>query len=324
MNRSLSTHVHACVSDFRQFVKKQISKGAPILHRWTNVDGQLPNVPLVPLPFLSPADAMESKKQHWNTFWGATGSCDVVSNALADLRSNAKIDAANFELPLEQFRTACDNYKKPTRGSDVWLATELASLPEELLLKIVSVLNFSCKTLAWPHQLLLNLNPCLGKKTGGHRTITKTPMLYRTFCLATKGVIKLWENSFTKSFDDSHKGYSALDAAQYRSFRSEVGIALGRCVAGIFFDLHKFFDSISPHLLIKEASLANYPLVHMCMAMQMHLAPRVIQVLTMCARTHCKFTSPYWLAVFILSPSQEHCLAERLKMQTCKCPVNLP
>ena len=47
--------------------------------------------------------------------------------------------------------------------------------------------------------------------------------------------------------------------------------------AAAFNDLHNFFDTIDLNILLREAILLAYPPVELILALQQHLAPRVIQ-----------------------------------------------
>ena len=77
-------------------------------------------------------------------------------------------------VTLAGFKKAVKTYRKDTLGSDNWGRNELKDLPDIALQPIVEALDDSVKTIASPHQNLLNMNPCLGKPGGDCRTITKT------------------------------------------------------------------------------------------------------------------------------------------------------
>ena len=124
----------------------------------------------------------------------------------------------------------------------------------------------------------------LGKPSGGARTICKTPTLYRVANLVTNRV-QQWESHVSPScpFDKAKKRSSALDAAFNRGLEAEVAFWLGQHFCSALNDFHKFFDTIDISVLLHEACSSEYPPVELCMALQQHLAPRVIQV--------CSFSS---------------------------------
>ena len=79
----------------------------------------------------------------------------------------------------------CQKVQKVSKNSDHWLAWELR-LPDMIVAPIADVIDSAIAALAWPHQMLLNLNPELAKASGGTRTITKTHTLYRLWCRRRK------------------------------------------------------------------------------------------------------------------------------------------
>ena len=96
------------------------------------------------------------------------------------------------------------------------------NMPEKALQLIVDAINKSKRLLAWPIQLCLNLNPCLGKVSGGYRTIAKTPMLHRLNNIINEPDIQTWESIDTSEHDSSKKGSSALIAAAESSLLAEL------------------------------------------------------------------------------------------------------
>ena len=114
---------------------------------------------------------------------------------------------------------------------------------------IVDALNAANAEFVVPHQLLVNLNPILGKPSGV-RTICKTPMLYRLSAQCDT-TVQGWERIHTANYDTSGKGQSALQAALFRTVLAEVSVATGKFSGGIFHDFQKFFDTINVQTLIQ-------------------------------------------------------------------------
>ena len=161
-------------------------------------------------------------------------------------------------------------------GSDCWGRSELAGLPRCANVNIVKALNESLEQIAIPHQLLLNLNACLGKPSGDTRTITKTPMLYRMAMRADEE-IKEWESQTESKFDTATKGSSALIAALKRNLAAEIAMWLGDLSLAVFNDFEKFFDSIDIPKLLEQAVLTQFPARKLAFLIQQHVCPRVIQ-----------------------------------------------
>ena len=158
----------------------------------------------------------------------------------------------------------------------MWHPAELRGLPLIARQDIADKINLAFQTLAWPHQSIVSLNPCLGKPNGGVRTICKTPMLYRMSLRGLKGVPK-WERMFTQAYDKAKRGSSCLLAALAKGLRAEVAHWRKRVPLSVFNDIEKFFDTIDIELLLREAIELDFPPDILILALQQHLAPRIIQ-----------------------------------------------
>ncbi len=141
---------------------------------------------------------------------------------------------------------------------------------------IASAIQRSMQTSAWPHQHLLSLHPCLGKPGGDYRTICKSPMLYR-MALRADSTVRQWEVHTKQEYDTATIGSSALSAALYRNLEMELAKWLGQHALEVYNDFKKFFDTIDIEVLLEEAIAAGFPPADLCLALQQHLAPRVIQ-----------------------------------------------
>ena len=172
---------------------------------------------------------------------------------------------------------------KRSNGSDHWGARELSALPVEILECFTSLVNDSVSMGIWPIQLFLNLMPVLGKPSGGERCVAKTPVLYRLWCRCTRGLVKSWERQHTASWDTAKEGMSALWPALVRGLRAEVASGTGEAFGASLWDLHKFFDLVDPVTLVKKATALGFPLRILVMGVQMHVAPRALQLLGACS-----------------------------------------
>ena len=114
-------------------------------------------------------------------------------------------------------------YKKVSKGSDNWLASEFL-LPLQVLAPLAQVTDDAVVFAAWPQQIFLNMHPELGKISGGFRTIAKTPKLYRLWARSRRASILQWENTLCKSYDTACKGSSALIAAADRPICAQIAV----------------------------------------------------------------------------------------------------
>ena len=96
-----------------------------------------------------------------------------------------------------------------------------------------------------PYKSLLNLNPLLGKPKG-HRTICKTPMLYR-FVSKHIDTLSEWERNARQPHDACIKGSSALNTAIARSTLNEAYHTLGYTCVNVLND----FLSFSTQLILQ-------------------------------------------------------------------------
>lgn len=167
-------------------------------------------------------------------------------------------------------------YKKDTRGIDAWTSTAPKALPKEGKELMSNAMEKTLKKRAQPIQNLINLNAILGKPSGGTRTVCKTPMAYR-ITLRSRNEVALWEEDNTGDFDTAGKGKSALIAAAYRGLQAETYKYTEEQVIGVFHDFEKIFDTIDLATLMQKTRECNFPILHLALTMQQHVAPRIIQ-----------------------------------------------
>ena len=107
-------------------------------------------------------------------------------------------------------------------------------------------------------------------------------MLYRMNCRCDFSA-KHWEKLNLQPYDSACKGSSATTSALIRNLQAEVAHWLGQQSAAVFNDYHNFFDSVDIDRLIYEAILTEFPPVELSLALQQHLAPRIIQASGYCS-----------------------------------------
>lgn len=276
---------------WRDFCLAQLSKnvGARVLHKYTNRHSLVQPVPLFKPGGVAktPNQAVEVDAQHWKTFWQRAPDDWTAHTVIEQLRQECmaglSLDSKRDFLDMSEFSSkllfeSAKTYSKVSKGSDNWLASEIL-LPDEVLQPIAHAIDMSVCTLAWPHQMLLVLNPEL-RKAVGFRTIAKTPKLYRLWARTRREPIALWEKGLEKPYDSACKGSSALLVASHRALFAEIAHRNGDKVCGTFFDMEKFFDTIAPGPLLDSLRETSFPPIDALMGFQMHVAPRVILVST--------------------------------------------
>ena len=153
--------------DWRAFCLDQLSKnvGARILHRYTNRHSLAQAVPLFKPggKAKTPNQAVEADACHWKQFWqnvsNKNQAFEVLSKLRNDCQSSLRLESAsNFadmaKFTSKQLFNSAKRYKKNSKGSDHWLASEFL-LPDDVLGPIASAIDFSVCSLAWAQQLLL-------------------------------------------------------------------------------------------------------------------------------------------------------------------------
>ena len=174
----------------------------------------------------------------------------------------------------------------------------------------------------WPRQMHLNLVALLGKPGGGERGIAKTPMLYRTWSRIVQKEVRDWEAAVVADWDCATVGNSAFKTALLRNYKAEIASALGESCAANLWDLHKFFDTVVPSELFTSALELGFPKHVLALGLDMHMAPRVIQLEGCCSEpTYCRGEEhPCWVRVVdpLHSCLSENCLAGSRLCYQCR------
>ena len=266
-------------TSWRKFVKEQLYKGGGILFRFISKEDKLF---MRVDPSSSPNVFLSNQVEFWAKFWAVdSNQIQVLAALLDEFRQNTFHSCDITRFTVETLDKGLKGYTKGSLGGDLWHPSELKGIPPLAREEIASQIDFAFQSLAWPHQSIVSLNPCLGKPNGGCRTICKTPMLYR---MALRGLKfeepswDKWERMFTQSYDKAKRGSSCLLTALAKGLRAEVGHWCKKVPLGVFNDIEKFFDSLDIEQLLHEAIQLEFPPDILTMALQQHLAPRIIQV----------------------------------------------
>jgi len=190
----------------------------------------------------NPDENLEAHATAWESKWHRANDAinKAIHRMLLIILDIAKKDTYNCNtLDLDTYEEGLKGYAKDTRGIDSWTATELRELPVERKKLMAAAMEKVFTKLAQPVQSLINLNPVLGKPSGGTRTVYKTPMTYRISLRARTDVAE-WEEQMEQPFDTSGKGKSALMAAAYRGLQAEIYNYTEEQVIGVFHDFENF------------------------------------------------------------------------------------
>ena len=101
-------------------------------------------------------------------------------------------------------------------------------------------------------------------------------MMYRILCRCDNEIAE-WETSNRQTYDSAGKNSSALASALLRNAQAEIAAWIHNKTVAIFNDYETCFDTIDIPTLLVESIFTEFPPIQMSMALQQHLAPRVIQ-----------------------------------------------
>jgi len=257
-------------ASWKKFCLDQLTKGAGKLHSWANRPNSLPSVPLFDNNTKSktPLAVLQDKTKHWAKYWqkpserNALEVIDALRTACKkalDANSTSNVwDAPTFDG--DALTLSAKKYKKRSKGSGHWLASEF-DLPKEVIQPIAQAIDNAVVQLAIPHQMLLNLNPELAKASGGTRTITKTPIVYRLWCRTRKIILDEWEGALDKQYDTAVKGSSALIAAANRAVIAEIHHRNGSTVANLMLDMEFFLTPLILSPCLMPSYILSFPLL---------------------------------------------------------------
>ena len=202
------------------------------------------------------------------------GSNSTVLSSVKCLANQAEILEDIF---LDALRSASKSYPdEKAQGIDHWSSNFIATLPNKLLQGLRDVLNCSQLFLCWPVQLMMNLITLIPKQQGGQRPIAKTPLLYRLWNRIRSQGVKQWAAGHVQDFDFAAAQRSAVYSGAIRCWTNELAVISGRHTASLLWDLEKFFDTITPEMVLQQGLELGYPPLDLTLAMAMHTAPRMM------------------------------------------------
>ena len=279
---------NATTGRWKKHVAQQLAKGGgtlfPYISQTKNMSKSADSTRNASLSY-DPNQHLEQEVQKWSKFWSPGTPVDnyidntTIGVILKELRQHI-LDNPSCLPPtftLQTLDNSLRGYFKDSLGIDFWGPTDLKAIPPFCREPLAAAVDFSLQSVAQPIQTLINLNPLLGKPSGGFRTICKTPILSYRLAVRSFNRVEKWETDVPAVFDQAGKGRSALAAALDRDVFTEVYLTLGYIVAAAFHDFHKFFDTIDIPTIVHKLAEADFPLFDLCFGMQQHVAPRVVQ-----------------------------------------------
>ena len=292
-------------NSFKDWLRSALDKGAAAAHALVRE-----KVPSAAVSMFSLDNIFSSWGSLWHdTFVGdATGNPRVLvaghvswksqrDSILEALVSAAEHDGKYFseqgdfiptteilDFGVEEFEHAVASYparKKP--GVDLWTTAELKQFPREIILHFSRVLTSVQRATAWPIQNLLCLGSLIAKALGGQRPISKTPLLYRLWCVVRAPTLQSWKDANCPPWDTASKGHCAEVSACSRLWLMEAAHVAGLHAAGNMWDMEKFFDTVNLDDVRRLGVQRHYPRTELQLALAMHRAPRILQMLGVAA-----------------------------------------
>ena len=115
----------------------------------------------------SPESFVDEQRAVWSRLWCSEAHRAETTAAFLRLRSLvSQVHANKILVDHSRFVSSARSYKKVSKGSDHFLASELAYMPSVASGGIVDAINLSNSLFVMPRQLLCNLHPLLGKPKG--------------------------------------------------------------------------------------------------------------------------------------------------------------
>ena len=299
---AINARVAKVRKNFKSWIYTALQKGAAAAHKYISPQAS----------YSTPPFNLNGIFNQWGQLWRNGRRIDVLDDPKLLVRSwtpwnvqkeqcvDAAVNAARdddlyfakhtdiatggdsiLDFGLDEVVAAVNAYptgKKP--GIDAWHPHQLKQLPSEAVRPFATVLCAVQRNATWPIQMLMNLGSLIPKQSGeGQRPISKTPFLYRVWCILRRDKLRDWGSANCPHWDTATPGRSAETEACARLWLMEAASLAGKEAAALLWDLEKFFDTISPDEVRRVAADRCYPPTELKLALSMHRAPRVLQML---------------------------------------------
>ena len=138
--KALRVRSNDFAKSWRLFCLAQLSKGAGILHRFVNRPNALPPAPLFKNGTIAktPTQALVLEQELWQPLWQKAEDQWDAHHVLQNLRAQCLSGLSRTSVPdkydmprytAEMLFDSARKYKKTSKGSDHWLASEISGLP---------------------------------------------------------------------------------------------------------------------------------------------------------------------------------------------------
>ena len=159
---------------------------------------------------------------------------------------------------------------KRGRGTDSWYPLHFAALPDAALAALADIYNECENLMVLPIQALVNFIGPIPKPAGGDRLIAPTTLIYALWTRIRQPYIREWETEMAGFWDVALRGSSALRAVLLRRAADESAAFLDLHTCAIYWDMAKFYDSLSVPKLARAALELGYPIFLLALGLQAH------------------------------------------------------
>ena len=159
-------------------------------------------------------------------------------------------------------------------GSDLVAFGSIAGAPRNGLVELAVVCKEVIENLCWPIQLLLSIMCLLPKKGGDTRTIALLPTFMRLILFLLSPELREWDGCNAIPGDTAVKGVHAYVRTALDHALSGAQFKAGFTVVRVFWDIKKFYDSVSAKWSQKENETQVVPSTSAALAAWAHRAPR--------------------------------------------------
>ena len=274
-------HAASCRQAFAKWVEDLIAEPKKA-HRWTKLGSSMDDdlwQQLQKKQAMPQEAAMANRVGTWSRHWQQhQGEWAQLQEEIEKLRAEVQLGVAEDEIDLveqQMLDEAISSYGvDKARGLDGWSTALLRQIDQQGREDLCQLLRACETTQMWPSSWMAAEARFLDKPDGSERPIMLLNLFYRLWVKARGGDVSAWEREYGSEHDTAIAGSSALRAAMCRAMQVESAVALGQDVVLTFFDMAKFYDSISLLVLITLAREVHYPPLMLLMAILQYMAPR--------------------------------------------------
>ena len=232
-------------------------------------------------PYDDPLQLMMSKGTKWANIWHRDEpQLGRMIEAYEQAYSSAKqqeFDPACFDVLKV---STCIRTSRASRATslDAISIKDLKRLPEIGQGELARLLLEVVEDLALPAQILTPSVSLIPKPLpgGGDRPITVTSTVYMLLMSLLDDNFSDRADQMCSFWDTAVAGSSALRAALYRVALDELAIDEGKSPMTAHWDVEKFYDNINISKLLRCLTDNDMPWRAPVLALQMHLAPRIL------------------------------------------------